>query len=214
MAELLGQACDHAFHYPDAPALRRHGPRGYADYSFYKPWLRDDFAFRCLYCLWRERWQADGQHSFSVEHLQPQGAEPEKSLDYDNLVYACTLCNSTRRDVPLPFHPAHQPLGLHLLALPDGAMRALTPLGAELLELCRLNRPLLVAARRRILNLIAFLRNAKEPEPFEALRELLAFPTDLPNLAVLRPPDGNDRPEGVTDSCFERKRRGELPDVY
>lgn len=44
------------FNYPDAPHRRRHGPRGYADYASYRPWLRDEFTFRCVYCLLREQW--------------------------------------------------------------------------------------------------------------------------------------------------------------
>ncbi len=42
------------FRYPDGPHQRRHGPRGYASYESYRPWLRDEFAFRCVYCLTRE----------------------------------------------------------------------------------------------------------------------------------------------------------------
>jgi hypothetical protein len=49
-----------AFIYPHHPHVRRHSPRGYRDYRSYKPWLRDEFDFRCVYCLWRERWCADG----------------------------------------------------------------------------------------------------------------------------------------------------------
>lgn len=40
--------------------FRRHGPRGYADLRHFKPWLRDEFQFRCVYCLIRERWHPDG----------------------------------------------------------------------------------------------------------------------------------------------------------
>ena len=42
-----------AFTYPRSRHIRRHGPHGYRDYRSYKPWLRDEFAFRCVYCLWR-----------------------------------------------------------------------------------------------------------------------------------------------------------------
>jgi hypothetical protein len=36
----------------------------------------------------------------------------------------------------------------------------------------------------------------------------------LPDLDALRPPGGNTRPEGIVDSHFERRKRGELPDTY
>ena len=45
-----------AFTYPVEPHLRRHGPQGYADVVSDRPWLRDEFAFRCVYCLLREQW--------------------------------------------------------------------------------------------------------------------------------------------------------------
>src|SRR4051794_20056002 len=56
---------------------RRHGPRGYVDDEHYKPWLRDEFVFRCLYCRCREVWFPDGDPTFSVEHLQPTSLAPD-----------------------------------------------------------------------------------------------------------------------------------------
>jgi hypothetical protein len=55
------------FRYPMSAHERRHGPRGYQDYRSYKPWLRDEFEFRCVYCLCRERWFPDGDANFSVD---------------------------------------------------------------------------------------------------------------------------------------------------
>jgi hypothetical protein len=213
MDEALREACDRALEYPPA-APRRHGPRGYSDYQFYKPWLRDEHTFRCIYCLWRERWEANGHHGFGVEHVESQATVPERHLDYANLVYACNACNSTRRDMPLPIDPCSDAPGRHLEMFTDGTVHALSVLGEQLIELCRLNRPLLLVARRRILSLIAVLRSSNSPEAIQAMRDLLAFPSDLPNLAALRPPGGNTRPEGIADSFLERQRRGELRDVY
>ena len=51
---------DAVFVYPVERHVRRHGPLGYSDYQSFKPWLRDEFRFRCCYCLWRETWCADG----------------------------------------------------------------------------------------------------------------------------------------------------------
>src|SRR5947209_4558515 len=132
MIEALRAACDRVFEYPLVPLPRRHGPRGYSDYQFYKPWLRDEFVFRCLYCLWRERWQPDGHHGFGVEHIQPQATQPAQSLDYGNLVYACNMCNSTRREVPLAIDPSTDSPGRLLQMLADGTVRAIAPLGADL----------------------------------------------------------------------------------
>ncbi len=43
-----------AFTYPPPVTERRHGPGGYVDYGSYRPWLRDEFVFRCVYCLNRD----------------------------------------------------------------------------------------------------------------------------------------------------------------
>ena len=45
-------------------------------------------------------------------------------------------------------------------------------------------------------------------------RDLLAYPDDLPDLSILRPPADNTRPEGIADSHFERRNRSELPDPH
>ena len=45
-------------------------------------------------------------------------------------------------------------------------------------------------------------------------RRLMGFPDDLPDLARLRPPGGNTRPEGVQSSHFARKKTGVLPQTY
>ena len=214
MDEALRETCEHVFRYSSAPPPRRHGPRGYSDHSSYKPWLRDEFMFRCVYCLWRERWEADGDHGFCVDHVQPRSTSAAQRLDYDNLVYACHTCNATRRDVPLPMDPSNDPPGHHLQILGDERIEGTSQAGATVVELCRLNRPLLVAARRRIIALIAVLQASDDPEALLALRDLLAFPPDLPDLAALRPPAGNARPEGIADCFFARRHRGELADAY
>jgi hypothetical protein len=83
------------FRYPLAPVARRHGPSGYLNAQRYKPWLRDEFHFRCVYCLVRERWCPDGEDAFSVEHYRPRSSSPDEVCRYDNLLYTC--CRSTPR---------------------------------------------------------------------------------------------------------------------
>lgn len=43
------------FVYAAFPNLRRRGPRGYRRHESYRDWLRDEFSFRCVYCLNREQ---------------------------------------------------------------------------------------------------------------------------------------------------------------
>jgi hypothetical protein len=107
------------FNYPRGARVRRHGPVGYATYHSFRPWLRDEFGFRCVYCLVREQWgRVSGQ--FGLDHFRPQSLYPQ----------------------------------------------------------------------------------------------LAEYPYDLPNLARLRPPGGNLRPEGIEGAYFEMRKRGALPEVY
>lgn len=65
------------FRYPAAAHVRRHGPQGYADYASYRPWLRDEFAFRCVYCLLREQWGLV-RGTFAIDHFLPASVNPEQ----------------------------------------------------------------------------------------------------------------------------------------
>src|ERR1700732_4278731 len=84
------------FSHPPVPHARCHGPSGYDPYDGYKPWLRDEFSFRCVYCLERELWYPDRHASFSADHVVPQKDDLSRVCDYTNLVYACTRCNSLK----------------------------------------------------------------------------------------------------------------------
>ncbi|MCY2988962.1 MAG: hypothetical protein NTY19_13985 [Planctomycetota bacterium] len=42
----------------------------------------------------------------------------------------------------------------------------------------------------------------------------MGFPEDLPDLSRLRPPEGNSRLDGVEQSYFAQRQRGELPETY
>src|SRR5438309_7682660 len=68
--------------YRDGSLVRRHGPQGYLDYKHYKPWLRDDFSFRCVYCLCRETWLPDGEACFGSDHVLPQSRTTEEPSNY------------------------------------------------------------------------------------------------------------------------------------
>jgi hypothetical protein len=201
------------FAYPDIPHLWRHGPRGYLDDEHYKPWLRDEFTFRCVYCRCREVWFPDGDRNFSVEHKRPTSLAPQGLTAYDTLLYACCQCNAARGAALLPLDPCGN-LAKHLEVSSDGTICGLTPAGEDLIRICRLDRPNLTAYRRLVLDTLALLRRKRESEAAELLRRYLGYPANLPDLAVLRPPDGNSRPEGIADCGFERRRRGELADAY
>jgi hypothetical protein len=193
--------------------VRRHGPRGYLDDEHYKPWLRHEFAFRCVYCRCREVSFPDGDRNFSVEHLHPTSLAPSGLTAYDTLVYACCQCNAARGAALLPLDPCGN-LSKHLEVATNGTMRGSTPAGEDLIRICRLDRPNLTAYRCLILDILALLRRKREPDAGDLLRRYLGYPANLPDLAALRPPEGNSRPEGIAACGYERRRRGQLAPVY
>jgi hypothetical protein len=203
-----------AFQYPQEIHVRCHGPLGYLNYQSYKPWLRDEFQFRCVYCLWRERWLSVGEDAFSVEHLQARAEAPERICDYENLVYASCRCNAVKTDARCVLDPCQQAYGHHLEIHPDGTIQGLTAQGRELIEICQLARPRITQARRQLFDLFRMLQESPDSRAVSLLQHYFGFPDNLPTLSQYRPPDGNSRPTGIAQSCHERRRRGELPAVY
>jgi hypothetical protein len=111
---------------------------------------------RCSYCLLSE---AIVGLPLDVDHIMPValgGLTTE-----DNLCLACSACNARKGDrieardpldggiAPL-FHPRQQRWHEHLVWSTDGErILGLTPTGRATVRALDLNRPLLVAARRR-----------------------------------------------------------------
>ena len=194
------------FVYPEAPLVRRHDPQGYAGYASYLPFLRDDFAFRCVYCLHRERWVPGGFH---IDHFAPVALHPGWATRYDNLFYSCASCNLGKRDAVIP-DPGQSLLRAAVSVQPDGTMTAGTPEALSVIEHLHLNGSHYVAFRRVWIRIVEILSTSRP----DALPEILGFPDDLPDLSKLRPPGGNAKPDGIEQSHFRRRERGELPDTY
>ena len=200
--------------YPMDPHVRRHGPLGYVDAKHFKPWLRDEFRFRCVYCLVRERWHPDGDNGFGVEHLRPKAMDPSRIVDYENLVYACCRCNAAKQDLEGILNPVSDPFGSHLLVSDDGVIHGLSDAGNELIKVCQLDRARLTEFRRGIFQILHLIQSNPLPERRALLTRVFGFPVNLPRLSTLRPPRGNLRPFGVESSWYEVASRGELPEVY
>ena len=195
------------FDYPESKSERVHGPTGYSSYESFRPWLRDEFTFRCVYCLKRESWgQVTGE--FELDHFQPQSVAPDRSLDYFNLVYACRRCNSAKLDQSID-----DPLVIlsfeFLVVFPDGVIASDQPQADRLIRQLDLNSPKL---RRWRVMWMRIVDLAKEREP-SLYRQLAGFPEDLPNVGRLRPPD-NSRPNGIEVSWYAKRQRGQLPEIY
>ena len=196
------------FTYPTAAMKRKHDPLGYLDYDSFRPWLRDEFCFRCVYCLRRERWEPD-LGVFEIDHLSPVSLSPELRAAYRNLIYSCTTCNAAKRAQALP-DPSVVFTSSSLAVEPDGNLSGRTEESRLLIRLLDLNDPMFVTWRMRMIRIVALARQ-HDPELFQSL---MAYPDDLPNLAILCPPGGNGQREGIFQSHFERRKRGELPATF
>jgi hypothetical protein len=196
------------FVYPTEPHIRRHGPGGYQDYGSYRDWLRDEFMFRCVYCLHREQWYDRGA-TFNIEHFIPVAADPGGKLEYANLLYACATCNNAKRDILGVPDPCSMAFADCVSIREDGQVEALNNAGKSLVDKLRLNSAKNVQHRYRWMRVLALLQ-VHEPDLY---REYMAFPDDLPDLRTSRAPL-NSRLKSVGDCCFARRERGELPAIY
>src|SRR6516162_3084584 len=111
-----------AFSYPASPHMRRHGPRGYHDHESYRPWLRDEFTFRCVYCLLREQWGLV-RGVFDIDHFLPVANYPDQRLAYDNLLYGWVTCNAAKGKQVVP-DPSQFLLGADVSVSEDGQLSA------------------------------------------------------------------------------------------
>jgi hypothetical protein len=195
------------FTYPPAPHVRRHGPRGYLDYESYRLWLRDDFSFRCVYCLTREAW-GPFLAGYAIDHFLPLILRPDRATEYDNLLLSCMACNAIKGSQEAP-DPTAVLVSPAVTVSEDGTLHADHAESQRLIKLLDLNRPRLQVYRKIWIDII---RVAAGDEGL--YRRLMGYPNDLPNLARLRPPGGNARPEGVRTSCFAQRQAGTLPATY
>ena len=196
------------FDYPKHPHQRKHGPAGYKSYESYRPWLRDEFCFRCVFCLRREQWSLV-LGNWDIDHFEPQSQAPSKTLDYENLLYVCRTCNLNKSDA-LAIDPCLVALGELVKVDGEGVITSLNNEGEVLIQILRLNNADYTSFRRRMLRILAAVK-AQEPETYAAL---MGYPDDLPDLRQLKPPQGNSKPQGLESSCLVRREKGELPKIY
>ncbi|MBW3596920.1 MAG: HNH endonuclease, partial [Planctomycetes bacterium] len=192
--------------YPTDPHIRRHGPI-YARYESYRPWLRDEFSFRCVYCLKREQWGIL-RGTFDIDHFLPQQTAPGRMTDYDNLVYSCAGCNAAKRALVLP-DPSQVLVYPNVVVHSDGRIQGRSSEAKAMIEQLDLDGPAYREYRRLMIDIVALARRFD----VEVYEKLLGFPDTLPDLSAKRP-QANRRPGGVQHSFRARQKRGELPSVY
>jgi hypothetical protein len=192
--------------YPGEAHERRHGPTGYADYQSYRPWLEDEFSFRCVYCLKRMVWAPTD--IWVIDHLISQDKAPHLECDYDNLVFACQFCNRWKGPNRVP-DPCQVAYGACLRVEADGQVTALNSSGHRLVTVLRLNHERYVKERLKQMQLLSLLAR-HDKALFE---RLMGFPSELPDLEGSKLPY-NRRPQGIAESHYAKRQRGELPAVY
>lgn len=197
-----------AFSFPAGPHVRRHGPAGYSGYESYREWLRDEFTYRCVYCLHRERWEPRAS-SFHIEHFIPVSVNPDGECEYENLLYACGTCNMAKSAVLNVPDPCKIAFADCLRIEADGTVTALNEHGERLNEVLRLNRDNDVGIRARWIRSLTALQNSYP----ELYADYMAFPDDLTDLRRSAPPT-NTKPESVEHCYFAIRERGELPAMY
>lgn len=198
----------HYFTYP-GKYVRKHGPTGYTDYSSYKDWLRDEFSFRCIYCLIRETWVPNGDGFFTVEHLLPKSSHEADECNYENLFYCCTRCNSNKGIKDFPYSPCEFDFSKHISIDINGKVKSLSKEGDVIISIFFLEDSQLTNFRETMINALETLKT----ENINTYNKLLRFPEDLPDLKSKRPV-GNTRPDGIRECYFEQKLKGYLPNTY
>lgn len=195
------------FAYLTTSHVRRHGPYGYADYGSYRDWLRDEFSFRCVFCFKREQWDLV-LGNWDIDHFVPQRSHPQGKLEYDNLLYVCHTCNLSKSDLIVP-DPCDVAFGECVEVHEDGRIAPLNENGEILIERLRLDNEDYIRFRHLIIRTVRSLAIHDR----ETYILWMGYPDILPDLSQLRPA-GNNRPEGIIDSFYARRIRGELPDTY
>lgn len=174
------------FIYADTPHLRKHGPSGYERYQSYKDWLRDEFTFRCVYCLERERWYPNGHAGFGVDHVKPKGQTEYVHLicHYPNLVYACNRCNTAKKETIL-IDPGEIAFAAHLRIDDEGEITGQTVEGLRIINILGLDLRLPTNERKTKLRILELYRRYPNDAEVRALYfGAFGFPEDLPDLSL------------------------------
>ena len=177
------------FDYPLQRHRRRHTPRMQTDYRRYKPCLRDEFRFTCVYCLMREPWL--GAHFyFGVEHYRAKSKGGRSRHHYSNLLYACNQCNNAKGETSFApeLHPDEFPYGRVIRLAEDGSLETSSPAHKKFILDLNLNREglrLYRAELQEVWELAEELAARGEERAATILMKRFRWPHDMPTLEEL-----------------------------
>lgn len=134
---------------PDVPALD--------EYEAYRPYLRQDFEYRCAYCL-RHEFFFGGGEAGEIDHHRPRHLFPGLTAQYGNLYWSCRRCNAVKGGK----WPSAEQIGRGLRFLDpcaedhddhwrtraDGTLEPVTSIGQYTVRQMRLDRPTLTQFRQ------------------------------------------------------------------
>lgn len=162
------------FLYPKEQHRRRLRPLKLARYQGYKPFLRDEFSKKCVYCRVPDGLRGSG--NFGVDHYRPKSIFPNLASTYTNLFYCCNQCNSRKSDYwhekveqRIP-NPCDDVMTRHV-RFADGAVETISDRGRLFAELLDLNDPEVVGFRRMV-NLTLKTHAAERKRALAALARL------------------------------------------
>lgn len=165
------------FIYPKLRHSRVLNPPNYASYGRYKPFLREEFERKCVYCRMPDTMR--GEQGYGADHYRPKKLFPELAATYANLFYCCNPCNSRKggywpdgdqasaRFIP---NPCDHEMFAHL-RFQRASVEAKTTSGEFTLELLDLNDPESLNYRKFVLETIAIYEKKRN--------ELQVFATQI-----------------------------------
>jgi hypothetical protein len=163
------------------------------NYRKWKPLLAREAGLQCVYCCIHES-RFGGMRNFHVEHYKPQSLFPELTNVYDNLFYACGICNvfksddwpteHTAGDYSVPAYPCPALVDYSdFLHVDDstGVASSKTITGCYVLERLHLNRGQLVALR---VQTALFARIGRAHDDFRKLLDSGSIPAEQKDAVI------------------------------
>lgn len=145
------------FSYPSRRYTRRLAPGPFASYRTYKPFLRNEFRARCVYCMMLDTLASPRANTFCVDHYLAKRYYPHLETAYANLFYSCSDCNLQkwawpydRKGLKVGFtipNPCEHVMAEHLEFQADGSVAAKTRDGEATIDLLNINDPRSVGFR-------------------------------------------------------------------
>jgi len=166
-------------------------PASVSEYGKYRPELRLEAKEKCVYCAIHEN-SLGGSDSFHIEHYKPKSKFSNLEKDFNNLFYACAICNRFKsndwpkepnKTLSYPAYPDPKSVNYNSLFELDenGVLHGKNPASKYIIAKIVLNRPQLINER-------------KESKLRDRLNEVITILPDLASriLAVERSEERDD----------------------